>query len=84
MDFSEFRSEVKFHKNIVDNKEVGCYQILVWKVLPYVVPIAMQSAIAVDKDMEGNEINNIYNKDAVFTFGNSTSRRIKCHNSFLS
>lgn len=64
MDFSEFRSEVKFHKNIVDNKEVGCYQILVWKVLPYVVPIAMQSAIAVDKDMEGNEINNIYNMDA--------------------
>ena len=64
MDFSEFESEMLFHKNIADKNESGGYQILFWKVLPYVVPIAMQSAIAVTKDMEGNEINNIYNMDA--------------------
>lgn len=63
MDFSEFESEMLFHKNIADKNESGGYQILFWKVLPYVVPIAMQSAIAVTKDMEGNEINNIYNMD---------------------
>lgn len=60
IDFSEFESELNFHKSIADNSKEGGYQILFWKVLPYVVPIAMQSAIAVTKDMEGNEINNIY------------------------
>lgn len=64
MDFSEYESEMLFHKNIADKNESGGYQILFWKVLPYVVPIAMQSAITVTKDMEGNEINNIYNMDA--------------------
>lgn len=64
IDISELQSELKFHKNIADNNKSGGYQVMVWKVLPYVVPIAMQSAIAVTKDMEGNEINDIYIQDA--------------------
>ena len=64
MDYYEFESEVNFHKNIADNNESGGYQVLFWKVLPYVVPIAMQSAIVVTEDMEGNKINNIYNMDS--------------------
>ena len=61
IDFSEFEAEVHFHKNLVKSNEEGCYQILFWKLLPYIVPIAMQSAMAVTKDIEGNEINNVYN-----------------------
>ena len=60
MDYAEVENEVLFHKNIVDNNEVGGYQVLFWRILPYTVPIAMQSAIAVTKDIEGNEINNVY------------------------
>lgn len=58
MDYLEFESEMLFHKNIANNNISGGYQILFWKVLPYVVPIA------ITKDMDGNEINNIYNMDA--------------------
>ena len=60
LDFAEFENEVIFHKNIVENNEFGGYQIVFWKLLPYTVPIAMQSAIAVTRDIEGVEINNIY------------------------
>ena len=60
LDFAEFENEVIFHKNIVENNEIGGYQIVFWKLLPYTVPIAMQSAIAVTRDIEGVEINNIY------------------------
>ena len=60
MDYSEYESEMLFHKNIADNNVSGGYQILFWKVLPYVVPIAMQSAIAVTEDMEGIDDNVIW------------------------
>lgn len=64
LDKLEQESELDFHKNNADNNEVGGYQILVWDVLPYVVPIAMQSAIVVTKDLEGRTINDIYNMDS--------------------
>lgn len=64
LDKLEQESELDFHKNNADNNEVGGYQILVWKVLPHIVPIAMQSAIVVTKDMEGRTINDIYNMDS--------------------
>jgi hypothetical protein len=60
LDFAEFENEVAFHKNVVENNAVGGYQVLFWKLLSYTVPIAMQSAIAVTRDIEGGEINNIY------------------------
>ena len=63
LDFKEFESEVSFHKNIVDKNLNDNYHLLFWKVLPYTVPIAVQSAMALTKDMEGTEINDIYNMD---------------------
>lgn len=64
IDFDEFESEVDFHKNIVNKGLTGGYQTIFWKLLPYTVPIAMQSCIAMTKDIEGIEINNIYNMDS--------------------
>ena len=60
LDQQEYESELMLHKAIADNNETGCYQILFWENLPYKVPIAMQSAIALTKDMEGNQINVIF------------------------
>ena len=60
LDMNEYLNELQFHKKIADTNEIGCYQILFWDKLPYKVPIAMQSAIAMTKDMNGNQINNVY------------------------
>ena len=60
LDMREYESELMFHKAIADKNETGGYQILFWDELPYRVPIATQSAIAMPKDMCGNRINNIY------------------------
>ncbi len=60
LDIRDFNEEIQFHKNIVDNNLDNGYQILFWKLLPYRVPIALQSAIALSKDFEGNRINNVF------------------------
>jgi hypothetical protein len=60
LDVRDFNEEIQFHKSIVDNKLSGGYQIMYWKLVPYKVPIATQSAIALRKDLEGNEINNVF------------------------
>lgn len=61
LDADEFEREMVFHKDIADRNEIGGYQVLFWKVMPYVIPIAAQSAIALSTDMGGRKINNIYN-----------------------
>lgn len=60
LDADEFKEEVFFHKGIADYNEVGGYQVLFWKVLPYVIPIAAQSAIALPFDMDGKRVNDVY------------------------
>ncbi|MBS6953978.1 MAG: hypothetical protein KH230_12185 [Enterocloster asparagiformis] len=60
LDVRDYTKELQFHKNIADKNIKGGYQVLYWSVLPYKVPIAMQSAISLAKDLEGNEINNIF------------------------
>ena len=48
-------------KNIAEKNVRGGYQILYWSVLPYKVPIAIQSTIALAKDLEGNEVSTYTN-----------------------
>lgn len=60
MDIREYQSEFELHKAIAENDRNGEYQILFWDVLPYCVPIAMQSAIAMPKDMYGGQINDVF------------------------
>jgi hypothetical protein len=64
LDVNEFEQEILFHKNIVERNVSGGYQILFWKILPYKVPIALQSAIALPKDFKGNEINDVFDMSA--------------------
>lgn len=63
LDADEFEEEMLFHKGIADRNETGGYQILFWKVLPYVIPIAAQSAIALPVDMGGKKVNDVYDYD---------------------
>ena len=60
LDVRDYNEELQFHKDIADNDVKGGYQILFWEVVPYKVPIAVQSAIVLAKDLEGNEINNVF------------------------
>lgn len=60
LDMNEYLAELNLHKDIANTNETGCYQVLYWDLLPYRVPIAMQSAIAMSKDMCGGQINDIY------------------------
>jgi hypothetical protein len=64
LDVNEFEQEILFHKDIVERNVSGGYQILFWKILPYKVPIALQSAIALPKDFKGNEINDVFDMSA--------------------
>lgn len=60
LDIRDYTEEIQFHKNIADNNISGGYQILFWRIVPYKVPIAIQSAIALTKDLEGNDINDVF------------------------
>lgn len=60
LDAAEFEKEMFFHKGIADRNEEGGYQVLFWNVLPYVIPVAAQSAIALPLDMEGKIVNDVY------------------------
>lgn len=59
LDIRDFSNEIQFHKTIVDNNIIGGYQVLFWKVLPYRIPIALQSVIALSRDLDGNKINDV-------------------------
>lgn len=60
LDIRDYNEELQFHKGIVDRSLVGEYKILFRKVLPYKIPIAFQGSLALVKDLEGNEVNNVF------------------------
>ena len=64
LDKRDYIEEVKLYKEIVDKNFCGGFQLLYWKILPYRIPIAMQSEIALHYDLDENEINEIYNLSA--------------------
>ena len=60
LDIRDYTEELYFHKDIADKNVMGGYQILYWSVLPYKILIAIQSAIALAKDLEGNAVNDVF------------------------
>ena len=64
MDENEFVSELSFHRAIADQDTVGEYVVICEEVLPYKTPIAVQGAIVLNNDLEGNTVNNVYEQDA--------------------
>lgn len=59
LDIKEYTEEIIFYKRIIDENIKNGFQVLFWKELPYKTPIAAQSGIALEKDMEGAIVNNI-------------------------
>lgn len=59
LDIRDFTDEMELYKGITtDTKEQ--FKVIFYEKLPYVVPIATQVALVLDKDLEGNIINDIY------------------------
>lgn len=61
LDIRDYMSQLDLYQKIIRNNETGGFQILYWKKLPFVVPIAVQTPITLYKDMNNNIINDTYN-----------------------
>lgn len=59
MDIREYQNEMHLYKDIIDNDTKSNFKVIMWERVPYVVPIAAQTLIAMPKDIEGIEINNV-------------------------
>ena len=60
LDIKDYYYDMEFHKNIAVKGITGGYQVIHYEVLPYKIPIAFQSAIALDKDMKGYPVNDLH------------------------
>ena len=60
LDIKDYFDDMEFHKNIALNGIEGGYQVIHYELLPYRIPIAFQSAIALDKDMNGYQVNDLH------------------------
>lgn len=49
--------DVTFYKSIVENEDVGWFDLLTRHILDYTVPIATQSSVVLDRDVEGKAVN---------------------------
>lgn len=61
LDLRDYLVELEFQKDTVLNNKTNGYNILFWDILPYKIPIACQTGLALEYDYEGFPINNIYN-----------------------
>lgn len=59
LDVRDYRDEMNLYLSIDDNSS-NCFQVVFHMILPYVTPIAVQTALVLQNDLEGGEINNIY------------------------
>lgn len=63
LDIRDFTDEMELYKGITtETKEQ--FKVVFYEKLPYTVPIATQVAFVLDKDFEGNVINDIFNISA--------------------
>lgn len=75
----EFKSyDVRDHYNdlsesmrIVAGEHSAGYKLLYWNVLPYKVPLACQTHLALEKTILGNRINDIYSNDPNYAIQNA-------------
>lgn len=59
LDVRDFKNEMDLYLNITDTAS-NSFQIVYHQVLPYTTPIAVQTPLVIQKDLEGNVINDIY------------------------
>lgn len=64
MDLNEYIEDFNYAKKAAEKDDDGKYNILYYKVLDYVVPVAFQSSIALITDLDGALVNNVYNTNS--------------------
>lgn len=65
LDARDFELEKQRYINIIDNGLENCFHVLFYCVLPYTLPLATQTGIALSTDIEGRIVNNLldYSED---------------------
>ena len=61
LDLQELKEDITFYKKIIDDNTLGVFNIIFWKDLSYMTPIASQCRIILDKDRDGGPLNDPYN-----------------------
>ena len=61
-DINEMKFEIRRSKKIIDKKLKSGFKLIFFSVLDWVTPLAFQSALCVHYDMDGKEINQVYNE----------------------
>lgn len=70
MDLEEYEKSYKKAKKAIEKNSTNDYYICYYEKLNYVVPIAIQTSVALVLDFEGNIINNIYNPSPKYVIQN--------------
>lgn len=70
LDLKEYKEDYIYAKKCSLKPSSGDYYIGYYVKLPYVVPIAFQGTLALLFDLEGNIINNVYNKNPKYKIKN--------------
>lgn len=59
LDIKDYLEELSIYRDILDTNSCNNFKIIMWEKVPYVVPIATQTLIAMPADIEGTEINDV-------------------------
>ena len=89
IDIRDYEDDRKLLMNIILNNEQDVFHVLFWKKLPYKAPIALQTVLALEEDMNGNQINDVFDMReetrienmhlCVFPIGEETIVLAFCH-----
>ena len=60
-DLDEIKKEFERDMKILKKESTSSFELIYWKILDYVTPIAFQGHIALHGDLNGNIINDLYN-----------------------
>lgn len=70
LDLSEIKNEFDEDIKILKKESTSGFELIFWKKLQYITPIAFQGHIALYGDLKGNIINDIYNKSSNYIIEN--------------
>lgn len=70
LDLDEIKNELEKDLKILSKSSSSSFELVFWERLDYVTPIAFQGHIALVGDLNGNVINNIYNKSKHYVIEN--------------
>lgn len=70
LDLNEIKKEFHRDMKILNKNSSSSFNLIYWKKLDYITPIAFQGHIALQGDLNGKEINNLYDKNDKYVIEN--------------